>query len=177
MRSLRFLIADGVLPSNEGRGYVLRRIMRRACATATSSARGAVLPQAGAGAGEQMGDAYPELRERSRHRTRAEAGRGTLRRDARPWHEDPRMPASPSSKRRHHAGPVVFKLYDTYGFPVDLTADIARERGLKHRQAGFEAAMQAQRDRARAAGTSGRLHRRRGLVGRSRTGLHRLRAP
>ena len=105
---------------------------------------------------KEMGEAYPELRSAARaHRARAEAGRRAFRRDAcrRAWR------CSTGDRRAQGAseipGETVFRLYDTFGFPVDLTADIARERGLTIDQAGFEAAMEAQRERARAASKFG----------------------
>jgi len=153
IRSTSFLIVDGVLPSNEGRGYVLRRIIRRAVR------HGHML---GAGAGffhklvpalcEQMGDAYPELVNLSEHvqkvlRIEEEQFAKTLDKgmailnDAIAGMEGDTIP-----------GDTAFKLYDTYGFPLDLTADVARERDLKVDEDGFNTAMEKQRETARAAG-------------------------
>jgi alanyl-tRNA synthetase len=152
IRAAAFLITDGVLPSNEGRGYVLRRIVRRAIR------HGHRL-----GANEpfffrlvdplvaEMGDAYPELvkakddviaaleREEERFAETLDQGLRILDQDL------------AGLKGDTIPGEVIFKLYDTYGFPVDLTRDIAMERELKLDMAGFERAMDGQRDRARAA--------------------------
>ena len=166
IRACSFLILDGVLPSNEGRGYVLRRIIRRAIRHGHKlGIPGAFFHQLVAPLEQQMGEAYPELvRGRGPGRDGAEAGRGALRRDAVEGHGPARGRdrGPPTRKAGHIArakrvidGDTVFKLYDTFGFPVDLTADVARERGLEIDQAGFEAAMEAQRDRARAASRFG----------------------
>jgi alanyl-tRNA synthetase len=152
IRACSFLIADGVVPSNEGRGYVLRRIIRRAIRHGHKLG----LPQPffyrlAAEVEAQMGDAHPELRQARDMVARVlkqeeERFAETLDHGMRLLEEhiaqmtDKRLP-----------GAVVFKLYDTYGFPVDLTADIARERGFELDMAGFEAEMAAQRERARAA--------------------------
>jgi alanyl-tRNA synthetase len=156
IRACSFLIVDGVLPSNEGRGYVLRRIIRRASATAGCWACAAASSTHGRPLVEQMGEAYPELREKQA------TGRAALR---------PRKSASPrrstgmrifddvaARSSGHIPGADAFRLYDTYGFPVDLTADIARERGMGVDMAGFDAAMEKQRERARAASKFGRRH-------------------
>jgi len=153
VRATAFLIADGVLPSNEGRGYVLRRIMRRAIR------HGFMLGQRQpffhtlvATLEQEMGVAYPELTTQRAHIERvilqeeerfAETlaqGMGLL---------DTAIGTLGGTKVI--PGETVFRLYDTYGFPVDLTSDIARERGLSIDEPGFEAAMNAQRTRARAA--------------------------
>jgi alanyl-tRNA synthetase len=153
IRACAFLVADGVLPANDGRGYVLRRIIRRAirhgyklgCSEPFFAAM--VDPLAAV-----MGEAYPELVERR------EAIVEALSREERRFGEtldqgmrllegvlgdlpDDEIP-----------GDVAFRLYDTYGFPLDLTCDIARERGLGVDRKGFDEAMAAQRERARAAG-------------------------
>jgi len=152
IRSCAFLIVDGVVPSNEGRGYVLRRIIRRAIR------HGHKL-----GVSEpffyrlvecleaQMGEAYPELVERravvermlkqeeERFSETLDQGMGILEE------------AIEDLTGKEISGDTVFKLYDTFGFPVDLTADIARERGLSVDMKGFEEAMAGQRKRARAA--------------------------
>ena len=152
IRSCAFLVSDGVMPSNEGRGYVLRRILRRACRHGHKlGARDAffhklVLPLA-----EAMGDAYPELYQRQAQIEKVllleeEQFARTLDTGLRILEQDI---ASLSGDTID--GETVFKLYDTYGFPMDLTADIARERGLAVDEAGFERAMEAQRDRARSA--------------------------
>jgi len=158
IRACSFLIVDGVLPSNEGRGYVLRRIIRRAIR------HGYQLGQTGPFFHElvdalatEMGGAYPELMKDAAHVKRVLA------------QEEARFAETLSSGmgilegaigqlrpgERVIPGETVFKLYDTYGFPVDLTADVARERGLSIDEAGFETAMNAQRERARAASRFG----------------------
>ncbi|MGH8215654.1 MAG: alanine--tRNA ligase, partial [Rhodanobacteraceae bacterium] len=151
IRACAFLIVDGVLPSNEGRGYVLRRIIRRALR------HGWMLGMHGEFFWKmvdplvaEMGDAYPELAKRQafvEEALRAEEQRfgETLEHGMKVFDEV----ASRSGKAI--AGEDAFRLYDTYGFPVDLTADIARERGLTVDMAGFERAMEAQRGRARAS--------------------------
>ena len=152
IRAAAFLVMDGVLPSNEGRGYVLRRIIRRALRHGhklgiTALFFHKLVPALGA----QMGDAYPQLRERESSIVAAlkleeERFAETLDQGMRI------LDASIADMSGDIiAGATVFQLYDTFGFPVDLTADIARERNLKVDHAGFEAAMQAQRERARAA--------------------------
>jgi len=153
VRAASFLIADGVLPSNEGRGYVLRRIMRRAIR------HGFMLGQRQpffhtlvAALEQEMGTAYPELasqrlhiekvilQEEERFAETLAQGMGLL---------DEAIAALDG--RTQIPGETVFRLYDTYGFPVDLTSDIAREQGLTIDEPGFESAMEAQRARARAA--------------------------
>ncbi|MDP5210156.1 alanine--tRNA ligase [Microbulbifer sp. 2205BS26-8] len=153
IRSCAFLIADGVMPSNEGRGFVLRRIIRRAVRHGHKLGHKAVFFfQLVEALVEQMGEAYPELREKQQTieqvlRKEEEQFAKTLDKgmalleDALAFLEDSEIP-----------GALVFTLHDTYGFPTDLTQDIARERGLYLDMAGYEAAMQAQRERARAAG-------------------------
>jgi alanyl-tRNA synthetase len=152
IRSCSFLIADGVLPSNEGRGYVLRRIIRRAARHGHKLGLTEpffyrlVEPLA-----VEMGDAYPELRKRRTQieevlRREEERFAETLEHGLRILEEDIGALSGDTL-----SGETVFKLYDTYGFPVDLTADIARERGLQIDMAGFEREMEAQRARARAA--------------------------
>jgi len=152
IRSCAFLIVDGVLPSNEGRGYVLRRIIRRAarhghqlgCSDPFFHKLVDSLCQA-------MGDAYPELirardhvaqvllKEEQRFAETLEHGMKILGQ------------AIESMQGKVIDGDTVFRLYDTYGFPLDLTADVAREQGLEIDQQGFEQAMQAQKQRARAS--------------------------
>ncbi|GGI92617.1 alanine--tRNA ligase [Halopseudomonas pertucinogena] len=156
IRSCSFLIADGVLPSNEGRGYVLRRIIRRACRHgnklgATDTFFHRIVPTLVA----EMGDAFPELRNQQAHiervlKTEEEQFARTLEQGLRILEQD-----LAALKGSEIPGDIVFKLYDTYGFPMDLTGDIARERGLTIDEAGFEAAMAAQRERARAASQFG----------------------
>ena len=152
IRSCAFLIADGVLPSNEGRGYVLRRIIRRA--VRHGNKLGATAPffhKLVASLAREMGEAYPELREQEEGITKAllqeeEQFAKTLDQGMKILEQD-----LASLSGSEIPGDTVFRLYDTYGFPVDLTADIAREQGLTLDMAGFEEAMEAQRQRARSA--------------------------
>lgn len=152
-RSCCFLIADGVNPSNEGRGYVLRRIIRRAVRHGNKlGASGNFFHKMLQPLVEVMGDAYPELIEQQ---ARIEA---TLLREeeqfAKTLEQGLKLLEDELQKLQGQviAGETVFKLYDTYGFPTDLTADIARERNLMLDEAGFEREMAAQRQRARDAG-------------------------
>lgn len=153
IRSSCFLISDGVVPSNEGRGYVLRRIIRRAIRHGNKlGAKGAFFHELVQSMADVMGDAYPELRElqgqiekvllkeEQQFARTLENGMGILQQ------------AIDSLSGKVLPGETVFKLYDTYGFPVDLTADVAREHDLSLDMEGFEAAMNAQRERARSAG-------------------------
>ncbi|HET9692976.1 MAG TPA: alanine--tRNA ligase [Steroidobacteraceae bacterium] len=153
VRAVSFLVADGVLPSNEGRGYVLRRIMRRAIRHGFMlGQRQPFFHKLVATLEREMGAAYPELaaqrahiekvvlQEEERFAETLAQGMGLL---------DEAIHAL--GGKRQIPGETVFRLYDTYGFPVDLTSDIARERGLTIDEPGFEAAMDAQRARARAA--------------------------
>ena len=152
IRACAFLIVDGVLPGNEGRGYVLRRIIRRAIrhgkklGTDEPFFYKLVEPLA-----EEMGDAYPELAKARAHVEKV------LKKEELRFAEtlDQGMEilegAIEALSGEQIPGEIVFKLYDTYGFPVDLTADIARERSLAIDEEGFEVAMAEQRDRARAA--------------------------
>lgn len=154
IRSCAFLIVDGVLPGNEGRGYVLRRIIRRAIRHGNKL--GATAPffhQLVATLATEMGDAYPELvklqpqvekallAEEEQFAKTLDNGLQILQ-DALAGISGGAIP-----------GDVVFKLYDTYGFPVDLTNDIARERGLELDMAGYEEAMAAQRSRSQEGGS------------------------
>ena len=153
IRSCAFLITDGVVPANEGRGYVLRRIIRRAIRHGNKL--GLTEPffyKLVSPLNELMGEAYPELdkncerisqvllKEEQRFAETLEQGLKHLE------------VAIKEMQGSVISGDVVFMLYDTYGFPVDLTADIARERGLSLDNAGYEKAMEEQRERARAAG-------------------------
>ncbi|MEJ0016549.1 MAG: alanine--tRNA ligase [Acetobacteraceae bacterium] len=153
LRSAAFLIADGVLPSNEGRGYVLRRIMRRAMRhAAMMGARDPLMYRLVPALVRQMGAAYPELvraetlivetllLEETRFRQTLDRGIGLL------TEETARL-----GDRQPLPGAIAFRLYDTYGFPLDLTQDALREQGREVDLAGFEAAMEEQRTRARAA--------------------------
>ncbi|HET6631575.1 MAG TPA: alanine--tRNA ligase [Rhodanobacteraceae bacterium] len=151
IRACAFLVVDGVLPSNEGRGYVLRRIIRRALRHGWMlGVRGDFFWRMVAPLVAEMGEAYPELAAKqafAEETLRAEERRfgETLEHGMRVFDE------VAAGAGKTIAGDDAFRLYDTYGFPVDLTADIARERGLEVDMAGFEQAMGAQRERARAA--------------------------
>ncbi len=152
IRACSFLIVDGVLPSNEGRGYVLRRIIRRALRHGWMlGVRQPFFHKMVGTLSELMGEAYPEL----------PAARDLVERALKA--EEERFAETLDSGMRIFddiaaraqgmiPGVEAFRLYDTYGFPVDLTADIARERGLTVDMAGFETAMEQQRETARAAG-------------------------
>ncbi|HEX7111223.1 MAG TPA: alanine--tRNA ligase, partial [Mizugakiibacter sp.] len=151
VRACAFLIVDGVLPSNEGRGYVLRRIIRRALRHGWMlGVRGDFFWKMVAPLVEQMGEAYPELAQK--RATVEQALRAEEQRFGETLEHGMRVFDEVAAKAGQTIpGVDAFRLYDTYGFPVDLTADIARERGLSVDMAGFEAAMEAQRERARAA--------------------------
>jgi alanyl-tRNA synthetase len=153
LRSTSFLMADGVLPSNEGRGYVLRRIMRRAMRHAyLMGAAEPLMYRLVPALTRQMGQAYPELNvaeglieetlklEETRFRAMLERGMSLLNDEVGRLGNGAALP-----------GAVAFKLYDTFGFPLDLTQDALREKGLSVDLAGFNAAMAEQRARARAA--------------------------
>ncbi|MHC8328348.1 alanine--tRNA ligase [Pseudomonas sp. LB1P83] len=156
IRSCGFLIADGVLPSNEGRGYVLRRIIRRACRHGNKlGATGSFFYKIVAALVAEMGEAFPELRKQQSNIERVlkaeeEQFSKTLEHGLKILEQD-----LLELKGTVVPGDVVFKLYDTYGFPMDLTADIARERSLTVDEAGFEREMEAQRVRARSASSFG----------------------
>ncbi len=151
IRACAFLIVDGVIPGNEGRGYVLRRIVRRAIRHGYKlGQKQPFFHRLVSDLDKTMGEAYPELRkdknrvadvlkqEEERFAETLENGMGVLE-------------SALASGEKLLDGETVFRLYDTYGFPVDLTADICRERGVRIDMAGFEAAMDEQRERARAA--------------------------
>ena len=151
IRACAFLIVDGVIPGNEGRGYVLRRVIRRAIRHGYKlGCKTPFFHKLVADLAAVMGEAYPELvaaqdrvtavlkQEEERFAETLEHGMGVLE-------------EAMASEDRMLDGDTVFKLYDTFGFPLDLTADIARERGITVDFAGFEAAMERQRERARAA--------------------------
>ena len=153
IRSASFLITDGVVPSNEGRGYVLRRIIRRALRHGHQLGQDKpFFHTLVAELVAQMGDAYPELR-----REQARVEKALLAEE-----EQFGRTLAAGMKVLEGAmadlqgdelpGRVVFALYDTHGFPPDLTADVARERGLSVDMDGFDQEMQAQRERARGAG-------------------------
>jgi len=153
IRSCGFLIADGVVPSNEGRGYVLRRIIRRAVRHGNKlGATGPFFYRLVAALVAEMGDAYPELRAKQDQVAK------TLEREEQQFAQtlDKGMQileeALEAISGTQIPGDVVFKLYDTYGFPVDLTNDIARERGLTLDIEGYDAAMAQQRARSQEGG-------------------------
>ncbi len=156
IRSCAFLIVDGVLPSNEGRGYVLRRIIRRAIRHGHKlGASGTFFHKLVAALDAEMGDAYPELRQ-----AREQIERVLLKEEeqfARTLDHGMGLleAALASLDGEVLSGETVFKLYDTYGFPYDLTADVCRERGVTLDEAGFERELEAQRQRARAASQFG----------------------
>ncbi|MEH6575824.1 MAG: alanine--tRNA ligase [Amphritea sp.] len=153
IRSCSFLITDSVVPSNEGAGYVLRRIIRRAVRHGNKlGAKGPFFHKLVAALVKEMGEAYPELTahqsqvERVLHKEEEQFAK-TLEHGMRLLEE-----VIANLDGVVIPGETVFKLYDTYGFPVDLTADVARENELSVDMAGFEQAMEDQRNRARAAG-------------------------
>ncbi|MDX2352515.1 alanine--tRNA ligase [Stutzerimonas xanthomarina] len=156
IRSCGFLIADGVTPSNEGRGYVLRRIVRRACRHGNKlGAKGSFFYKLVAALAAEMGDAFSELRTLQAHiervlKTEEEQFAKTLEQGLKILEQD-----LADLQGSVIPGDVIFKLYDTYGFPVDLTGDIARERELTLDEEGFEREMEAQRERARSASAFG----------------------
>ena len=152
IRACAFLVVDGVLPSNEGRGYVLRRIIRRAIRHGYQlGIKQPFFWRLVETLDEQMGEAYPELSKARAHVERVLSQEEE--RFAETLDQGMRLldTAIAGLDGGVIPGETAFKLYDTYGFPLDLTADIARERGLTVDNAGFETAMDAQRDRARAA--------------------------
>ena len=156
IRAAAFLVADGVLPSNEGRGYVMRRIIRRALRHGHKlQSTQPFFHQLVGCLVEQMGDAYPLLRA-----TQGQIERVLLKEEQQfelTLDHGMRIltEAIGTLQGNEIPGEVVFKLYDTFGFPTDLTADIARERDLQLDMPGFERAMEAQRQRARAASKFG----------------------
>jgi alanyl-tRNA synthetase len=153
IRSCSFLIIDGVLPGNEGRGYVLRRIMRRAIRHGNKlGAKGSFFFKLVASLADVMGDAYPELRQQQSAiekviKTEEEQFAKTLDKGMAILNE-----ALEGLQGDTIPGDVVFRLYDTFGFPTDLTNDIARERDLKIDLEGYEHAMAAQRKRSQESG-------------------------
>ncbi|TXR54051.1 alanine--tRNA ligase [Reinekea thalattae] len=151
IRSAAFLIVDGVIPSNEGRGYVLRRIIRRAIRHGYKlGCEELFLNKLVADLVAEMGEAYPELAEQADHAVKVlileeEQFARTLANGMAILEA-----GIQSLEGKVVPGELVFKLYDTYGFPADLTADVAREKSLEIDQQGFDEAMQAQRERAKA---------------------------
>lgn len=156
IRSCAFLLADGVMPSNEGRGFVLRRIIRRAIRHGNKlGAKAPFFYKLVASLVRLMGDAFPELRQGQTQIEKIllqeeEQFAKTLDKGLKLLEQDISV-----LEGKEIPGQTVFTLYDTYGFPVDLTNDIARERGLTLDLAGYEAAMEAQRERARASSKFG----------------------
>ncbi len=152
IRATAFLVADGVIPSNEGRGYVQRRIVRRAIRHGYKlGQKTPFFHKLVADLVQQMGDAYPKLREQQQRITevlKVEEERffETLA------HGMEILDAALAGGAKTLPGDVAFKLHDTYGFPLDLSADVCRERGLSVDEAGFHTAMEHQKNTARAAG-------------------------
>jgi len=152
IRACAFIIVDGVIPGNEGRGYVLRRITRRAIRHGYKlGARKPFFHKLVKELVAQMGEAYPELRQAEARVTEV------LRQEEERFFQTIAngmeiLEAALAGGARTIDGETAFKLHDTYGFPLDLTADVCRERGVTVDQAGFDAAMQRQREQARAAG-------------------------
>ena len=152
IRACAFTVADGVIPGNEGRGYVLRRIARRAIRHGYKlGARQAFFHLLVAPLAKEMGDAYPELRAQERRITEV------LKTEEERFFQTIAHGMEILEHALAHGtelldGETAFKLHDTYGFPVDLTADVCRERGVRVDVAGFDAAMTRQREQARAAG-------------------------
>jgi len=155
IRSCSFLILDGVLPGNEGRGYVLRRIIRRAIRHGNNlGAEKRFFYLLFDALAKEMSEAYPELL------TKSELIKNTLEKEEKQFAKtleqgmrilNQAIDEMEQNSENVIAGEVLFKLYDTYGFPLDLTADIAREKELEIDANGFEKCMQVQKDRARGA--------------------------
>ena len=156
IRACAFTVADGVIPGNEGRGYVLRRITRRAIRHGYKlGARKPFFHTLVATVVDEMGDAYPELRQ---HRQRVTE---VLKQEEERFFQtiangmeilEAALGAMGKLGSKTLDGELAFKLHDTFGFPLDLTADVCRERGVSVDSAGFDAAMNRQREQARAAG-------------------------
>ena len=153
IRSCAFIITDGVVPSNEGRGYVLRRIIRRAIRHGSKfGLNDTFFYKLVAPLVVEMGEAYPELIKAQKNiekvlKQEEQRFAETLQQGLKILEQ-----SLTDIKDKTIPGEVVFQLYDTFGFPVDLTADIARERGLALDHDGFDRAMEEQKERARAAG-------------------------
>ena len=156
IRATSFTVADGVIPSNEGRGYVLRRIARRAIRHGYKlGARTPFFYTLVSTLAAEMGDAYPELRSHEKRitevlKTEEERFFQTIANGMEIL--EGALASVETSGAKVIDGETAFKLHDTYGFPVDLTADVCRERDVTVDQAGFDAAMARQREQARAAG-------------------------
>lgn len=152
-RAVTFLICDGALPSNEGRGYVLRRIMRRAARHAKMlGVSEPLLCRMVEAVREMMGDAYPELAEREAYIkkvTLAEEERFNETLDRGLGILNDEVASLRSAGKSVIPGEVLFKLYDTYGFPIDLTGDIVESEGFTIDEAGFESCMEKQREQGR----------------------------
>ena len=155
VRTVSFMIGDGILPSNEGRGYILRRLLRRAARHGRLlGIKGAFINDIAEKVFEQYGEAYPELIERrdyirkiisieeAKFDQTIESGMSVL---------EGYMASAKEAGSSQLTGEQVFKLYDTYGFPIELTQEIAEEQGFTVDEEGFRANMQAQKDQARAA--------------------------
>ena len=156
IRACAFLVVDGVLPGNEGRGYVLRRIIRRAIRHGRKlGAEGSFFHRLVAPLCAEMGEAYPELVKAKSHVEKVLAKEEDRFAETLDQGMQILEETIAGLQGTELPGDVVFKLYDTYGFPVDLTADVARERGLSIDEKGFELAMSEQRDRGRAASKFG----------------------
>src|ERR1035438_9642913 len=155
IRACAFTVVDGVIPGNEGRGYVLRRITRRAIRHGYKlGARRPFFHKLVADLASEMGDAYPELRRDGRRAT------DVVRQEEERFFQtiangmeilEAAINALPAQGPRGPGGDVAFKLHDTYGFPLDLTADVCRERDVAVDTAGFDVAMAKQRELARAS--------------------------
>lgn len=156
IRSCSFLVCDGVMPSNEGRGYVLRRIIRRAVRHGYKlGAKNIFFYKLVSGLVSEMGEAYPELSQQQAMiekvlKAEEEQFSATLERGMLILND-----ALSKLEGKQVPGEVVFKLYDTYGFPADLTNDVAREQGFTIDEAGFDKAMQAQKELAQSASKFG----------------------
>ncbi|MEG0149504.1 MAG: alanine--tRNA ligase [Comamonas sp.] len=152
IRATSFLVSDGVIPSNEGRGYVQRRIIRRAIRHGYKlGQKTPFFHKLVADLVVQMGDAYPKLKEQEAHIT------SVLKAEEERFFETLAngmeiLDSALAGDVKVLPGDVAFKLHDTYGFPLDLSNDVARERGLSVDEAGFKAAMEQQKSQARAAG-------------------------
>jgi alanyl-tRNA synthetase len=156
IRACSFLIVDGVIPGNEGRGYVLRRIVRRAIRHGYKLGRkGAFFHKIVADLVAQMGGAYPELKEAEARVT------DVLRQEEERFFEtiehgmsilEAALADLDAKGHKTLDGEIAFKLHDTFGFPLDLTADVCRERGMSVDESSFDEAMSRQREQARAAG-------------------------
>ena len=148
VRAATFVIADGVIPSNEGRGYVLRRLIRRAAVHARRVGLRAELSRGAAIAVRMFRDHYPELAQQERHITEViDTESARFKRTLEQGMEQFEKVAGKSAQGV--SGPDAFKLHDTFGFPLELTRELAVERGLSVDEAGFKAEMSAQRERSR----------------------------